>query len=123
YLFERGDAFESELFRIARHVVRLAAELPKPSTERMREYRDSNLESLKFQLFSPAPIHPELERAKLIQGLTLLAECLGGENPNYQRLLAGRPPARRVNELLSGTRLADVAERRRLVEGGTKAVE
>src|SRR5262249_14499511 len=77
-LLERGDAFFTELFTIARHLVRMAAELPKPSTERLREYRDSNLESLKFQLFSPAPIHAELERAKLAGSLTFLAEHLGG---------------------------------------------
>ena len=53
------------LFGIARHCVRMADELPKKSADRLREYRDSNLESLKFQLFSPAPIYPELERAKL----------------------------------------------------------
>src|SRR4029077_7230300 len=65
FLLETGDAFDSQLFRIARHLVRLAAEKPKPNADRLREYRDSNLESLRFQLFSPAPIHAELERAKL----------------------------------------------------------
>ena len=34
-LLERGDAFFSELFAIARHVVRLAEELPKPSADRL----------------------------------------------------------------------------------------
>src|SRR5262249_40195892 len=42
YLLERGDALDSELFRIARHLLRLAAEKPKPNAERLREYRDSN---------------------------------------------------------------------------------
>src|SRR5205823_4829976 len=31
YLLERGDAFDSELFHIARHLVRMGAELPKPN--------------------------------------------------------------------------------------------
>ena len=30
----------------------LAEEKPKPNAERLREYRDSNLESLEFELFS-----------------------------------------------------------------------
>src|SRR5207245_10029758 len=77
-LLERGDAFFSQLFTIARQVARLTEEIGKPNTERLREYRDSNLESLKFQLFSPAPIHAELERAKLTASLTLLADDLGG---------------------------------------------
>src|SRR5205085_2462050 len=38
-LLERGDAFVSELLTIARHLVRLRSELPKPSAERLREYR------------------------------------------------------------------------------------
>ena len=59
----------------------MADELPKKSADRLREYRDSNLDSLKFQLFSPAPIYPDLERAKLTASLTFLAENLGGEHP------------------------------------------
>src|SRR5262249_55731219 len=80
-LLETGHAFGSELFAIARHIVRLTAELPKPNADRLREYRESNLESLKFQLYSPAPIYPELERVKLYTSLTFLAEQLGGELP------------------------------------------
>lgn len=122
-LLERGDAFFSELSSIARHLVRLSAETAKPSTDRLREYRDSNLESLKFQLFSPAPIHPELERAKLTVSLTFLAESLGGEHPLVASILAGKPPAARATELVAGCKLFDPAERKRLADGGTKAVE
>ncbi len=122
HLLERGDAFFSELFTIARHLVRLTAELEKPNTARLREYRDSNLESLRFQLFSPAPIHPELERAKLIASLTFLAENLGGSHPEVERIRAGKSPAARAEELVSGTKLADPATRKRLADGGRKAV-
>jgi hypothetical protein len=122
-LLERGDGFSSELFGIARQLVRLAAELPKPSAERLREYRDSNLESLKFRLFSPAPVHAELERVKLATALTFLAENLGGEHPLVKKVLAGKAPAARAAELVAGSRLADPAERKKLADGGTKAVE
>src|SRR4051794_1723535 len=43
---ERGFAFDSHLFGIARTLVRLAAEKTKPNADRLREYRDSALESL-----------------------------------------------------------------------------
>ncbi|HUR54388.1 MAG TPA: S46 family peptidase, partial [Gemmataceae bacterium] len=79
-LLETGHAFFSDTFRIARHCVRMGDELPKKSGERLREYRDSALDSLKFNLFSPAPIYPDLERAKLTASLTFLAENLGGEH-------------------------------------------
>jgi hypothetical protein len=117
----KAHAFYSPLFEIARHCVRMADELPKPSAERLREYRDSNLESLKFNLFSPAPIYPELERAKLTASLTFLAENLGGEHDLVKLVLAGKNPAARAEELVA-TKLYDPAERKRLVEGGKKAI-
>ena len=121
-LVETGHAFYSELFHIARHCVRMAEELPKPSAERLREYRDSNLDSLRFQLYSPAPIYPDLERAKLTASLTFLAEQLGGEHPTVKLILAGKNPASRATELIAGTKLIDVAERKRLTgEPGSSA--
>jgi len=123
YLLERGDGFDSELFVIARHLVRLAAELPRPSAERLREYGDARLDSLKFQLFSPAPIHAELERLRLAGALSFLAEQLGGDNVHVRAALAGKSPANRAAELVAGTKLFDVAERKRLAEGGQKALE
>jgi hypothetical protein len=123
HLLERGDAFDGRLFGIARHLVRLAAELPKPNAERLREYRSSELDSLKLRLFSPAPVHPELERAQLSGSLSFLAENLGAEHPLVAKVLAGRPPAARAAELVNGSKLADVAERKRLFAGGARAVE
>jgi hypothetical protein len=123
YLLERGDAFDSELFHVARHLVRLAAERPRPNAERLREYRDSALESLEFQLFSPAPVYPELERARLAGSLTFLAENLGGAHPLVLQILGGKAPAARAAELVAGTRLADPAERRRVAGGGVREVE
>jgi hypothetical protein len=123
YLLERGDAFDSELFVIARHLVRLAAERPKPNADRLREYRDSNLESLEFQLFSPAPIHAELERVRLASSLTFLAENLGGDHPMVVQVLAGKAPAARAAELVGGCKLFDPAERRRLAKGGKAGIE
>jgi hypothetical protein len=121
-LLETGHAFYSELFTIARHCVRLADELPKKSPDRLREYRDSNLESLRFQLFSPAPIHRELERAKLTPSLTFFAEILGGDDPVVKLVLAGKNPATRADELVNSA-LYDVAVRNRLAEGGKAAID
>lgn len=123
HLLETGHAFDSELFGIARHLIRLAVERPKPSAERLREYGDARLASLEFQLFSPAPIYPELERARLAGSLSFLAEQLGGGHPFVAKVLAGRSPAARAAELVAGSRLFDVAERKRLSSGGQKAVE
>ncbi len=122
-LLERGDAFDGELFGIARRLVRLAAEKARPNAERLREYSDARLKSLEQQLFSPAPVYPELERVRLAGGLSFLAEQLGGDHPVVKAVLAGKSPADRAAALVGGTKLADVAERRRLAEGGRKAVD
>ncbi len=123
YLLETGHAFDSELFNIARHLVRLAAEKPKANAERLREYRESALESLEFQLFSPAPVYPELERTRLAGSLTFLVENLGGDHPLVVKIFAGKSPAARAAALVAGTKLADPEERRRLAKGGASAIE
>jgi hypothetical protein len=122
-LLERGEAFTSELFGIARHLVRMAVELKKPNADRLREYRDSNLESLRFQLFSPAPIYAGVQRAKLAVSLTFLAEQLGGGHPLTQAALGGKNPGNRAADLVAGTRLFDPAERKKLADGGAALVE
>lgn len=122
-LLERGDAFDSRLFRIARHLVRLAAELPRKDTDRLPEYRSSGLESLKFQLFSRAPINAELERVKLAGSFAFLAEHLGGDHPLVRIILNQQGPENRATQLVAGTKLQDVAERKRLFDGGKSAID
>jgi Peptidase S46 len=113
-LLETGDAFDSTLFKIARDIIRLQEEKAKPNGERLREYRDSARSSLELALFSPAPIHPEVEQSKPAASLTFMAEQLGGEHPITVKVLQGKSPAARAAELIRGTTLADVADRKRL---------
>jgi len=122
-LLETGDAFYSRHFRIARHLVRFAAEKAKPNAQRLREYQEAGLESLLFQLLSPAPISTELEQTKLTGSFMFLAEQLGGAHPLVRTILAGKSPAERATELSRGTQLGDVAERQRLIDGGIDAVQ
>jgi hypothetical protein len=120
-LLELGQAFATDLFPIARHLARLPAELAKPSGERLREYRDSNLESLKQQLFSPAPVYRDLERAKLTASLTFFCERLGGGSERVLAILRDRNPGQLADHLVT-SRLVDPAERRKLFEGGSTAI-
>jgi hypothetical protein len=122
FLLERGDAFESQLFKIARDLVRYADEQPKDDGKRLREYRTTALPSLQIKLFSPAPISVDLERTKLTGSLAFLAEILGGADPLVVKILAGKSPADRAAELIAGTRLLDVSERKRLFEKGKPAL-
>ena len=54
-LLEGGHGFSSTLFDIARTLLRPAEEKTKPNGERLREFRDSNRESLELDLFSEEP--------------------------------------------------------------------
>lgn len=121
-LLERGYAFDGDLFSLARTLVRLTEETAKANADRLREFSESNLESVKLQLFSTAPIEPELEIVKLSDSLSLFLEKRGPRDPLVQAVLAGRSPRERAVELVRGSRLADVALRRKIAEGGVDAV-
>lgn len=122
-LLENGSAMNTELFRIARTLVRLADETAKPNADRLREYRESNLDSLKQELFSTAPIYPDLETVKLADSLSMYMEVAGSENRLVAEVLAGKSPAQRAAEVVGGTHLADVALRKKLAEGGVAAIQ
>lgn len=122
-LLERAWAFDSELFGIARTLVRLAEETAKPNGERLREFRDSNLESLKLGLFSEAPVHPEFETFKLEKSLARFREAMGPDHPLVAAVLDGREPAEAAAAIVGGTKLADPAVRRALAEGGPAALD
>ncbi|HEY2733816.1 MAG TPA: S46 family peptidase [Polyangiales bacterium] len=122
-LVERAHAFPGDLFEIARSLVRSADELPKPNETRLREYSDAALPALKQTLFSPAPIHPDLEAVQLAFGLTKLREMLGADDPIVHEVLGKKSPATLANELVKHTALADVALRKKLFEGGKAAID
>jgi hypothetical protein len=122
-LLEQGAAFNTELFQIARGLTRMAEETAKPNPDRLREYRESNLDSLRQVLFSTAPIYRDLEQAKLADSLAMFFELAGAENSLLGKVLAGKSPRERAAELVNGTQLVDVAMRKRLAEGGLKAIQ
>jgi hypothetical protein len=119
----RTPGLNSTLFEIARTLVRGGEERAKPNGDRLREYRESNLESLLLQLYSEEPIFNDFEQLTLADGLTWLSEQLGHKNELVHKVLAGKSPRERAAELINGTRVKDVAERKRLWEGGQKAIE
>ncbi len=121
-LLEGGTAFNTQLFSIARNLVRGADERPKPSGERLKEFGDARLESLQFQLFSKKPIYEDFETVKLADSLTYLAEQLGADNSVVKKVLAGKSPRDRAAELIQGTKLRDVDVRKKLWEGGKSAI-
>ncbi len=122
-VLEGGAGFNSTLFQVARTLLRWGEEKEKPNSDRLREFRDSNLPSLKLQLFSEEPIYDNYERVKLADSLTFLAEQLGTGNELVKKVLAGKSPEERAGELIRGTKLKDVALRKKLFDGGKQAVD
>ncbi len=118
-----GRALGSDLFRIAFTLVRLADELPKPNTERLREYRDAQLASVYQDLYSPAPIYDALEIQRLSSSLTMLAEQLGGGDSLVVQALAGLAPQARAEQLVRECTLKDVAARKQLAQAGKPGIE
>jgi len=106
----------------AQTIVRYVVEVRKPDGERLEEYHDAGLESLRFGLFSPAPVYPGLEEVLLASSLRTSLEKLGPEDPFVKAALDGRTPEEVAKELVAGTKLGDRAFRKSLIDGGEKAV-
>jgi hypothetical protein len=117
-----GLGLGSQLFGYAVTLERLSAELEKPSGTRLREFRESALASVRMGLESDVPIYPAYEIESLANGLSYLAEKLGGDDPLVQVALGGQSPKRRAAELVGGSKLADPAVRKALLDGGRAAV-
>lgn len=121
-LLEGEMAFNCNSFSIARTLLRAGDERPKPNGERLPEFTDSEKTSLELDLFSEKPIYPDFETLKLADALALLSGELGEDDPTVQKILAGKSPRERAAELINGTKVRDVAFRKQLYDGGTKAV-
>ena len=122
-LLEVGHGLHSELFGIARTLLRAAEEKPKPNAERLREFGEAGLASLEFQLFSEKPIYDDLEQIELADSLTFLAGKLGGSDPLVQKVLQDKSPQERALELVRGAKVKEVAFRKRLYQEGKSAVD
>jgi len=116
-------AFYGNLFKYARSLLRAVAERAKPNGERIPEFRDSAHESLELELFSTEPIYDDYEILRLTDSLTDFASQFGANDPLVQKVLAGKSPHARAVELVSGTKLKDVAVRKDLYAKGAAALQ
>jgi hypothetical protein len=113
-LLERAPATGSELFGLARNIVRYVAEKPKPNAERLREFTDAALPATEMAMYSTAPVYPALEEVVLAEWMKRLVEKLGADQPMVKKILAGRTPEAAAQYYVRGSKLADVAERKKL---------
>jgi hypothetical protein len=114
---------DSQLSALAIQIVTYVAETKKPDGERLPGFHDSQLDSLRHRLFSPAPIYPEFEIARMTGALTLDVKELGPNDPFLKAVLDGRSPKDAAEYLVKGTKVADPAFRKSLIDGGQAAVD
>ena len=113
---------DSQLSNIGTNIVDYVAEVKKPDGERLPGFHDAQLDSLRFRLFSPAPIYPAMEIARMTGALEQDEAALGPNDPFIKLVLNGRSPHEVATEVINGTKLADPAFRKQLINGGEAAV-
>ena len=121
--YRQPRAFVGDLFKYARLLLRAVDERAKPNGERLPQFRDSARESLELELFSTEPIYDDYEILLLTDSLTDFASQFGEGNSLVQKVLAGKSPHARAAELVSGTKLKDVAVRRELYSKDAAALQ
>src|SRR6266542_635109 len=115
--------FNSTYFDFARTLVRMAEENTKPNEKRLPEDTDARRAAIEKELYSPAPIYDDFEKAKLSDSLRFMQEEMGANNSIVKKVLQGKSPEERTNELIDGTRLREVDARKQLAAGGKSAIE
>ena len=110
------------LGNIALQIVQYVAEIRKPDGKRLDGYHTSQLESLRFRLLSPAPVYPGMEEVMAVDSMKQMLEELGPDDPYVKACLDGKTPEEAAKALLAGTKLADPAVRKALVDGGEATV-
>jgi len=116
-------ALYGSLFKYARLLTRAIDERAKPNGERIPAFRDSAKESLELELFSTEPVYDDYEILRLTDSLTDFAEKFGAENPLVKQILGGKSPRGRARELVTGTKLKDVAIRKELYRKDAAALQ
>src|SRR5437660_7166134 len=122
-IFDLGSGFNTAMFGFARTLVRMATEDQKQDPERLPEFTRARRASLELTPYSPAPVHDDFEKLKLADSLGFMVELLGADHPLVKQIMSGKTPEARANELIAGTKLKDVAYRKELAGGGSKAIE
>jgi hypothetical protein len=121
--FPESAGLSGQMAVYARTLVRYAEEMRKPNAERLPEFRTLQWPMQERALLGTAPIDPVLEEITLTDSLSQLADDLGENNPQVQKVLAAKSPADRAHELVYGSKLSDPAFRKTLLQAGPEAID
>ncbi len=115
--------FGTKLGNMAVTIVKYVSEIKKPDADRLDGFHDSELEELKFHLFSPAPIHRDMQAVLLESSFRFALDSLGKQDKFSKILLALGDPKAASEKLAGQTKLVEVDFRKKLIEGGLEAVK
>jgi V8-like Glu-specific endopeptidase len=113
---------QSDLFDYAQALVRLATERSKPAGDRLPGYSDSSIPLVEKRLLDARPITNWIDQLFLEWSLSKAREYLGADDPQTKLLLGQESPEGLAQRLVSGTKLADPAVRKALLDGGLAAI-
>jgi regulator of RNase E activity RraB len=110
-------SFNSSSFGTAQTLLRYADEMKKDAKDRLPEFAETRLPSLKRSLLSPVPIEADYEILKLADSLSQFAIAYGADHEMVKKVLAGKSPQERAYDLVSGTKVNDLETRTKWFEG------
>jgi hypothetical protein len=113
----------SGLMADAMTLVQAASERTKPNGERLPEYTEQSLVSVRQAIAAPIPVFKDLEELRLAYNLTLLRRGLGTGDPFVSKVLGNESPEQLARRLVTETHLDDPQVRVRLYDGGESAIE
>jgi hypothetical protein len=99
-----------------------AEESVKPDAQRLPEMQDAAWPQTQAAILSPAPLNKVVEERMTDWTLSRLEAQTGTSHPLYRDLIGDDGEDVLAERLIAGTKLFDLEERRRLVEGGPAAV-
>ena len=104
-------------------IIRYIEETKKPDDQRLEGYHDADLEGLKFRLFSKAPIYMDFEKTKFIGAIKFALKNAPADDNFLKTILDGKTIEERANELFDNTKMNDIEFRKKLIDGGAKALK
>ena len=110
------------LFGVGGQLVELANEAALADADRLPEYRASRVPEIVHRLSADLPYYKDLEIAWLAALWQEAIDLLGKDDPFVVRVLGGKTPLAAATAAVEGSRLDQVAERRKLIDGGKVAV-
>lgn len=123
HMLETRGGGGSNLFDWAETLVRGAQERAKPSDQRLAEFADSRLRAVENTLLAERPVYPAFEQLRMEWWLSKTREVLTADDPQIEALLGQESPEGLSARVVEGSRLADVAVRRALWQGGLEAIQ